>query len=52
MSVFIGVPVFVLLIMLVAQGSGGFYPAGCFCVFVLVLFAYTMVQSPCSYFQP
>ena len=38
-SVFLGVPVFVLLIMLVAQRSGGFYPAGCFCVFVLGLFA-------------
>ena len=41
-----------LLTMLVAQRSGGFYPAGCFCVFVLGLFAYTMGQSPRSYFQP
>merc|ERR1719226_89146 len=44
-ALLIGVPVFLLLIMLVAKRNGGFYPAGCFCFFVLVLFTYFMVKS-------
>lgn len=48
----LGVPAFLLFIMLVAKRNGGFYPAGCVCFFILLIFVYTMIKSPYGYFQP
>mmetsp|Transcript_55786 Transcript_55786/g.165901 ORF Transcript_55786/g.165901 Transcript_55786/m.165901 type:complete len:133 (+) Transcript_55786:93-491(+) len=46
----IGLPLVLLFGMFVAKSMGGFYPNGVVCFLILLVFGYTMVKSPYSYF--
>mmetsp|Transcript_35767 Transcript_35767/g.102810 ORF Transcript_35767/g.102810 Transcript_35767/m.102810 type:complete len:132 (-) Transcript_35767:155-550(-) len=49
-GVLIGLPIVLLFGMYAAKTMGGFYPNAAVCFIVMLIFVYTMVKSPYSYF--